>query len=668
MKYLICAIIKNEHRYLAEWIEHHLSIGFDDIYLFEDFGSDSHKEITDKYPHVHLDTCDNYFTIKRDYDKGNHRQNRLYQKFLYQHRKESGWCAFIDIDEYIMTDGSSLDDITKDYTNSAGIAMFWKMYNASGHVLRPSNIVKSYTERCSQLKQDWGWNFKSLVNLNVGEEVLSVHQVNNLVDIYNNPVRVTRSNPITYEKIWINHYYTKSYEDWRFRMDSRGDLFKNHRKEEGFFELNPDMIPVKDLLYANKLEEAQNILNKRNHINYDWSELQNKKVLIVGDKHIKDNIDASKYDVVIMFNRMPNYYKVGRCDMWFVDPHHEFYKLTSAQELKPKVLNTKWACVPYTYGVSSFDRYALGLTNGNIKITSIDVDNLEKTNEYETQNTFTTSFLYIIFLVNLGIKDLTLIGFDVYNRHLLLSRIGAFYNTWHINALKVEERILKECIDKGKLKYIEPKKKNVKIYCLTVENSERHRIMKEHLDSIGIPYQFIFGKKFENSAVTNPDDSCWKLSEFSEQPNYLSRAYSCANGHREICETFLSENDVDWALACEDDCLFSVDKIKDEINIILENFTEDWYHLSTEAYWLYTGKIKEIEPYIQLKKLNDGRSSMCYLMNKTFAKKYMNDLTPIIAPNDVTMWRTNKYIPAIYGVHIQFSDQQKHSLIGGKHI
>ena len=30
----ICAIIKNEHEYLKEWIDYHLNIGFDSIFLY----------------------------------------------------------------------------------------------------------------------------------------------------------------------------------------------------------------------------------------------------------------------------------------------------------------------------------------------------------------------------------------------------------------------------------------------------------------------------------------------------------------------------------------------------------------------------------------------------------------------------------------------------------
>ena len=48
MKTAICAIVKDEHLYLTEWIEHHLNLGFNEIHIFEDKGSKSHKELITK--------------------------------------------------------------------------------------------------------------------------------------------------------------------------------------------------------------------------------------------------------------------------------------------------------------------------------------------------------------------------------------------------------------------------------------------------------------------------------------------------------------------------------------------------------------------------------------------------------------------------------------------
>lgn len=48
-KYVICAIIKNEQKFIKEWIDWNLKIGFNHIHLFEDFDSATHKDITEKY-------------------------------------------------------------------------------------------------------------------------------------------------------------------------------------------------------------------------------------------------------------------------------------------------------------------------------------------------------------------------------------------------------------------------------------------------------------------------------------------------------------------------------------------------------------------------------------------------------------------------------------------
>jgi hypothetical protein len=49
MNNCILTIIKNEHLYLDEWIQYHLNIGVDHIFIFEDIDSNSHHEIVQPY-------------------------------------------------------------------------------------------------------------------------------------------------------------------------------------------------------------------------------------------------------------------------------------------------------------------------------------------------------------------------------------------------------------------------------------------------------------------------------------------------------------------------------------------------------------------------------------------------------------------------------------------
>ena len=103
MKTFICTQIKNEQRYLKEWIDYHLNIGIDEIYLFEDYGSKDHSEIVRDYQNVHLATLRDY-DIKDYHNTTN--QQKLISTFLKECKKNNlcDWLAFIDVDEFITFD------------------------------------------------------------------------------------------------------------------------------------------------------------------------------------------------------------------------------------------------------------------------------------------------------------------------------------------------------------------------------------------------------------------------------------------------------------------------------------------------------------------------------------------------------------------------------------
>jgi hypothetical protein len=44
-----------------------------------------------------------------------------------------------------------------------------------------------------------------------------------------------------FKKAWLRHYYTKSWEEWVWRIYERGDLCNGNRKIEEFFKANPDL-------------------------------------------------------------------------------------------------------------------------------------------------------------------------------------------------------------------------------------------------------------------------------------------------------------------------------------------------------------------------------------------------------------------------------------------
>ena len=246
MKAAVFAMIKNEHLYLEDWIQHNLKLGFDEIWLAEDYDSKSHKSITDKYPQVH------YMDLDR---MGIHQSYRKIKiqgwafNFMSKFLKWKGfnWLANIDIDEYIELDkGKTLKEVLGEYSDYKGLFLAWKMYGASGRIKctdLPPEVAYPIPSPYIYKRE---WSGKMLVNLDRitnQDKYINIHNNFGGVDIYKVEVEappLKRKEPKYWKKIWINHYFTKSFEDWLFRL-KRGNMNNSLRKMDTFFQYNPDM-------------------------------------------------------------------------------------------------------------------------------------------------------------------------------------------------------------------------------------------------------------------------------------------------------------------------------------------------------------------------------------------------------------------------------------------
>lgn len=254
-KSVICAIVKNEQRYIREWVEHYLYIGFECIYIYEDFGSNSHKlQLSDyittgKVVLTPLCTADLIDIQKR----GTSVQRKLYRMFLQRCRNErlADWVGFFDVDEFLAFEaGWDLGRLEENFSNHGGVLLSWRIYGANGYIRRPNgSVVESYTKSmpdgflCDPCS--WQWNVKSLVNVNKCDGMRHIHIFNDCVFTDHSSIETGR---ITFTKAWINHYFTKSWDDFLERIFNRGNMSNNYRCLDGFFRCNPDLMPQKNRL------------------------------------------------------------------------------------------------------------------------------------------------------------------------------------------------------------------------------------------------------------------------------------------------------------------------------------------------------------------------------------------------------------------------------------
>ena len=274
MKTAICVIIKDENDYLDEWLDYHLNLGIDEIFLYEDYGSKSHTDIVKPYgDRVHLNSIDvifhtGNFNFTDDYKNGSLIQVKLFNWFPEVYRDKFDWVLFNDIDEFLIIK-QPLHDLLKEYEDKPGILLHWRWYGASGHIKKPEGKVMDNYKKYVTSPFDYRWSHKSFVNLKKYIKWDNqIHKVDG---------GVYSLNKFGVHKAWINHYFTKSWEEWKTKILERGDVTPGNRNITHFFNLNVDMNSIKNELLldvaidnANKLGFNKNKHRGTKYLHFCW--------------------------------------------------------------------------------------------------------------------------------------------------------------------------------------------------------------------------------------------------------------------------------------------------------------------------------------------------------------------------------------------------------------
>ena len=253
----IMAIMKNEGPYLKEWLDYHILVGVEKFYLYDNESTDDTKEILKPYIDQGI--------VDYIYWPGKSQQQPAYTDSFNKHAEETKWMAVIDLDEFLVA--TDYENIV-DYLNTlpkgfAQLVIGWEQYGSSGHKTKPDGLViENYKYH---RKNPHG--VKSIVNprLIVNPHV-HVHDVAGFM-IDENGKKLGRlnqvDNPPSVQKIRINHYITKSAEEFQQRINRGGGSNgpgskRNNRKASKFIWYNTDTIydNIMDK-YIKKLKNAE---------------------------------------------------------------------------------------------------------------------------------------------------------------------------------------------------------------------------------------------------------------------------------------------------------------------------------------------------------------------------------------------------------------------------
>ena len=238
----VVAILKFEGPYLKEWLDYHLLAGVNHFYLYDNESPDNQAEVAK--PYVEAGLVDYFPAPGKIMQAGAYNDAVKNFKFQCQHM------AFIDGDEFIYPKMSReggvsevVSEILSHYPNASGLAINWQMFGSNGQ--EKADYSKGVLERFTRrAPKDWTppdgeknsviktvsnprrINFFSNAHYPVYfEGCCSVNENGEIISHWYN-------DPVLADTIVINHYHTKSREEYEQKIaHGRTDILQKRRNE-----------------------------------------------------------------------------------------------------------------------------------------------------------------------------------------------------------------------------------------------------------------------------------------------------------------------------------------------------------------------------------------------------------------------------------------------------
>ena len=216
-----CLIFKNEADYLNEWINFHRLVGVEKFFLYNNNSEDDYERVLGPY------VAEGVVTLHDIPIRHPSAQVEAYNSCLRTYRRHARWIAFIDIDEFLCApEDDSVLNVLRDYDQYPAIALNWLMFCTSGHILKPEGLVIENYTRC---QAGGNRHVRLITNPLKTERFVSAHEAiyydgRYAVNEGREEVRGPYSTPPSIARLRVNHYWTKSVEEYFLKKLSRGDV------------------------------------------------------------------------------------------------------------------------------------------------------------------------------------------------------------------------------------------------------------------------------------------------------------------------------------------------------------------------------------------------------------------------------------------------------------
>jgi hypothetical protein len=227
LKVALIAVARNEDKYIAEWLEYHLSLGFDTIIV-----ADNDDELV-------LSKFATDRVIIEDYTGVSGVQPKAYSNLFNKYRRKYDWIAFFDIDEFLVIEDDGRDVKTwldsypkevdvvrlncKHFTDNEELDVIDGNYEVFNRFKTPVSVpdhdrfVKSFIRTSIKLPMPYIYGH-GIYN----DSLYAVDALGNRCP--NDRQKIDR---IVHKVAWVHHYRTKTIGEYMRQKYARGGANNN---------------------------------------------------------------------------------------------------------------------------------------------------------------------------------------------------------------------------------------------------------------------------------------------------------------------------------------------------------------------------------------------------------------------------------------------------------
>jgi hypothetical protein len=236
----ICAIVRNEARYILEWIAYHRAIGADHFFIYDNQSTDNTTDILIRLEHAGLVTLIPWpDSTPAVVASGLGPQVPAYNDFL-RFREETEWVAYIDVDEFIVLKAAeNVKDWLLAYSDCAAVGVNWRLFGSCGHADYADGLVIERFTRRAPVDFTPNRHVKTFARTSLVKAAnchISYMQDMPVVDIFRRPINPANNglhDEVCDGAIQLNHYFTRSRGEWELKR-ARGRATRPGEDDQKF--------------------------------------------------------------------------------------------------------------------------------------------------------------------------------------------------------------------------------------------------------------------------------------------------------------------------------------------------------------------------------------------------------------------------------------------------